>query len=174
MKKVIFLAFVLYGTFGFAQIKDKPSAYDQQATQVRLNKSLEKAKPAVFVDGILCLKGINDLEYFSPDDIESITVIKSAENLPDRLKAFKDVVANGVLDIKMKKQYQLNEVIALADINKNNGVFQDTSVYVDGMEVKDSAIKVFKHELKDISIIDVNGNNHVAIYTTPKIDTEIR
>ena len=172
MKKLISSLLIFCGILIFSQITDSFTTYETQNNQRNLNKEIGLVNPVSIVDGIISIKGKSQMK-FKPEDIAAISVYKDAKKLPSKYQSFSNLISNGIIIIDLKRKFDV-QTIKLEDLNTEKGFEKENSVFINQREFFGTDFKVLKDEIDEISVIDVKGKNHVAIYSTSKIDTEIR
>lgn len=93
-------------------------------------------------------------------------VYNSAASLPAALKKYSSVFTNGVTEYKFKNGHNVLDIMTLAEINKQHGLPENNTVFIDGYEFKDSATKIFPEIVAKSEKKDYNGNTTYYIYTT--------
>lgn len=111
---------------------------------------------------------VGTVEMFNgkKDIIQSTNMYKSA-NLPQSLKKFSYIAANGIVEFKIKKNQVLDR-ISLAQLNEQQGVAKNTPVFIDGYEFTDTETNVYADILNHIEVKDHNGKKAIFISTQQK------
>lgn len=172
MKKILLL--LALGVIGFANAQKKGSSLLYDARDSYTPPQMKNmTNPLVLIDGIIGSTAFIEKES---QEIESISVYKSAENLPGRLQPFADMVKSGIIDIKTKEGKTKNyaQTIVLADLNKKFGLPENQPLYIDHLKIAATQSAIFADMLKDISVKDENGEKCLLIYSTPKLNSEIK
>ena len=108
------------------------------------------------------------------DDIATITVYKSPQYLPERLQPFQDIIENGLLEIRMKSGKTNFPSVSVEQLNRDKGLPADNPFYFDDILIKDSKIEVIESIIKEITVTTNNGKSFISIYTSPKINSEVK
>lgn len=97
--------------------------------------------------------------------IEKQDVYKAGTALPENLKKFSFLADNGLSSIKIKPSYKSLDVATVGDINKWHKLPAETSILLDGFEVKGKDTKIFSEILADFKVVDYNGQKTLSIKT---------
>lgn len=146
MKNFILL-FTLFAAFCFGQqtsLKEKSDRY-----------------PLYIIDGMISNE--TQMKLISSKEIAAISVYKS-DSLPDKLSAFSNFALEGIIDITLKEK---NDVVAvsLEHLNIKNNLNDINSVYVNGILVKDTTVKIVDDAIIETEIIENNGQKFLNIWT---------
>lgn len=87
--------------------------------------------------------------------------------LPQNLKKFSYIAGNGIVEVKIKKDYVLDR-ISLAQLNEQQGLAKDTPVLIDGYEFSDTNTNIYADILSNIEVKDHNGRKTMFISTPQK------
>ena len=187
MNKLIVLLIVFAGVSLEAQqidVRLKDASQRKEASGVTIAKQDRPIKlnlgnpnfkskinePWIIVDGIVStLKSPS----FTPEKIKSITVLKDKTNLPKRLVFLEGKMINGIIEIELKPEYKI-EAIALKQYNVDLKLPLDTSVFIDGVELQETSILIDQKMIREVSWVEVDGQEHVALFTTPKVFKEVQ
>ncbi|MCJ8153875.1 hypothetical protein MKJ01_08920 [Chryseobacterium sp. SSA4.19] len=101
------------------------------------------------------------------NSIQSTRTYKSAAELPQNLKNFSYLADNGLVEYKLKSGTSIDR-LALSEVNVQFGLPEQTPVFIDGYEFKNTNTKVYGDLLYNMQVIDRNGQKAVSITTTKK------
>ncbi|RXM53462.1 MULTISPECIES: hypothetical protein [unclassified Chryseobacterium] len=109
--------------------------------------------------------GTEDLFKSNVPQMQVLKAYNSAASLPANLKKYSSVFTNGVTVYKFKGNNVLDRM-TLAQLNKQNDIPADNSVFIDDQEFTDSSTKIFTAIIAKAEKKDHNGKPAFFIYTT--------
>ncbi|AZA93330.1 Uncharacterised protein [Chryseobacterium nakagawai] len=109
--------------------------------------------------------GTEDLFKSNAAQMQVLKVYNSAASLPANLKKYSSVFTNGVTVYKFKSSNGLDRM-TLAQLNKQNDIPANNSVFIDDQEFTDSSTKIFTSIMEKTEKKDYNGKPTYFIYTT--------
>ncbi len=172
MKKWFSVLMLLSGVLVFSQSTDSFSELKKQSEMNDFVKFMRTSGPIIIVDDDIFIGGIQTLDL-SKGKIKFTKLYKTREELPGHLQSFSNIISKGLIYIMLNDKLNF-EKYSLKELNIENKLNERNPVFIDGREVIDTRLFIIKDGIAEISIIEVKGKNHVAIYSTSKIDTEIR
>jgi len=111
--------------------------------------------------------GTVDLFTGKENIIQSKQVYKTASSLPQNLKKFGYIADNGLVEYKLKKGYEGQDRLTLAQINEGHGVSKDSPVFVDGYEFSNPDTMIYAEILNNVEVKDNNGKK--SVFATSKL-----
>ncbi|MGV8914107.1 MAG: hypothetical protein ACOH1X_01525 [Kaistella sp.] len=147
MKKFLFL-FTLLSAFCFGQ-------------EVSL-KEKKDIHPLYILDGKISNEA--QMKLLQSKDISSVSVYKS-DRLPENLQAFSNFALEGIIEISLKEKSENSAAFSLAFFNKKNNLDEINAVYINGILVKDTAVKIEEDAIEAIEIIENNDQKFLNIWT---------
>lgn len=145
MKKLLY--FLLIGAF--------TTAFGQQNSK----------NPMVLTNGIVASSGfIKTIE--KEQNVKSVNVYKSKDNLPENLKSYADFAQNGLINIELKENYY--DKIKLASLNGSYDLPAENPIYFDGFVLNDPKMVILGNVLEQIDLKKINGKDVLVISSTPK------
>lgn len=172
MKKWFSVLMLLSGVLVFSQSTDSFSELKKQSEMSDFVKFMRTSGPIIIVDDDIFIRGLQTLDL-SKVKIKFTKLYKTREELPGHLQSFSNIISKGLIYIMLNDKLNF-EKYSLKELNIENKLNERNPVFIDGREVIDTRLFIIKDGIAEISIIDVKGKNYVAIYSTSKIDTEIR
>ncbi|MBV8325352.1 hypothetical protein [Chryseobacterium sp.] len=91
--------------------------------------------------------------------------VYTAANLPQNLKKYSAISANGITEYKIKPAYSGLDRISLASLNEQNNLPKDTPVFIEGYEFTDTNTLVYGDILAASEVKDQNGRKTLFIST---------
>lgn len=119
-------------------------------------------KPVVLVDGMLAS---SSLVAQDKKNIQTTNTYKSG-NLPQNLKSFESLAANGITAVKVKENYY--DRISLKELNQGFKLADNSPVNFDGNIISNTDLIVLGNVLEHMEVTEVNGKKMLSISTTPK------
>lgn len=95
--------------------------------------------------------------------VQSSNVYKSAAGLPQGLKKYSFIAEKGLTEFKIKNGYEALDRISLAEVNKQNGVSENTPVIIEGYEFPDTNMKIYGDIMGNAEVKDYNGKKTVFL-----------
>ncbi|WP_080778711.1 hypothetical protein [Chryseobacterium phocaeense] len=95
--------------------------------------------------------------------VQSSNVYKSAAGLPQGLKKYSFLAEKGLTEFKIKNGYEALDRISLAEVNKQNGVSENTPVIIEGYEFPDTNMKIYGDIMGNVEVKDYNGKKTVFL-----------
>ncbi|KXH81329.1 hypothetical protein [Chryseobacterium kwangjuense] len=95
--------------------------------------------------------------------VQSSNVYKSAAGLPQGLKKYSFIAEKGLTEFKIKNGYEALDRISLAEVNKQNGVSENTPVIIEGYEFPDTNMKIYGDIMGNTEVKDYNGKKTVFL-----------
>lgn len=109
--------------------------------------------------------GTEDLFKSKGSRMQVLKVYNNAASLPAGLKKYSSVFANGVTVYKANKSVGFDKM-SLAQLNAQNNIPADNSVFIDNHEFTDSSTKIITDIIAKTEKKDYNGKPTFFIYTT--------
>ncbi len=119
-------------------------------------------KPVVLVDGMLAS---SSLVAQDKKNVQTTNTYKST-NLPQNLKSFESLAANGLTAVKVRENYY--DKISLKELNEGFKLDGNTPVNFDGNIITNTDLIVLGNVLEHMEVTEVNGKKMITISTTPK------
>ena len=126
-------------------------------------------EPWVVINGVVSLLKSPILKS---ENIDKVKVYKNKAILPANLMFLERKLVNGIIEIHLKPEVSLESMV-LSQYNKDFQFPINQSIYVDEIEMDDTSILIDSSIIKEINWIEINGQKHVVLYTTPKIFKEV-
>lgn len=95
--------------------------------------------------------------------VQSSNAYKNAAGLPQGLKKYGFIAERGLTEFKIKNGYEALDRISLAELNTQNGVAENTPVFIEGYEFPDTNIKIYGDILGKTEVKDHNGKKTVFL-----------
>ena len=131
------------------------------AVSVSAQEQLSVSKPLYLIDGAITTE--NALKNVSPDKIQSVSVYKTAENIPDSMKSFRTNVANGIIDIHVKSADKDATYYTVGEINILHNFRESTPVLFAGNLLTDPKTKILKSAVKEFKAIPDNDSEIIEV-----------
>ncbi|MDQ1162697.1 hypothetical protein QE422_003065 [Chryseobacterium sp. SORGH_AS 447] len=97
--------------------------------------------------------------------VQSSRTFKSAAELPQNLKKFNAIAANGLVEYKLKAGLGTLDRLALSDLNAQYNLAKNTPVLIDGYEFANTDTLVYGDLLSNVQVVDNKGSKAVSVMT---------
>ncbi|HEX7870726.1 MAG TPA: hypothetical protein VF455_11505 [Chryseobacterium sp.] len=102
------------------------------------------------------------------EHLQKVNVYKTKANLPQNLKKYEFLADNGLSEVTFKSSFGTLDFMSLAKFNAQNGLPQDTPVFIEGYEFKNTDINIFADVIADMKVETVDGRKSLVITTNKK------
>lgn len=143
MKKLYFVLAMVTATFAFAQQGSK--------------------KPLVLIDGMLASAQLVESDK---KNVASTNTYNTAAKLPQNLKTFESLAAQGITNVKVKENYY--DRITLAELNTQFKLSPANPVYFDGHIITNTDLVILGNVLEHVELGKYDGQEMLTISTTPR------
>ena len=149
--KNILLPFVLFSAFLFGQ-----------------EKSLKETAglfPLYVVNGMIANEP--QIKAIGSPGIAAISVYKS-DNLPEKLTPFINFTSEGIIDITLKENTEMQPAVSLERLNIEHQLNELNPVYINRIFVKNNTVKILQDAIIETEIMENKGQKLLNIWTVIK------
>lgn len=123
----------------------------------------QKNQPFYLVEGILSSSAA--VKNMDTNEIQSMSIYKTANHLPEDIQQYAPFKTEGIIDIKLK-HHSNDEVVTPTGLNIENHLPEHHEVIINGIKTSPDKIKIFKKAIAIQSVIVENGVSFLNIETT--------
>jgi len=118
----------------------------------------------------ICNDAVGTVDMFEAkkDYVQSVNVFKPKANLPQNLKKYDYLAENGLAEVKFKKDVGTLDIISLGQMNVQNGLPKESSVFIEGYEFTNTDTIIFADMMYDYRVGLVDGKKALVITTIKK------
>lgn len=121
--------------------------------------------PLYVVNGMVANE--SQVKLIGSAGIFSVSVYKS-DNLPAKLNAFTNFATEGIIDITLKENTELQAGFSLERLNIEHQLNEMNPVYINRIFVRDNTVKIITEAIIETEIIENKGQKLLNIWTVTK------
>ena len=123
--------------------------------------------PLYVVNGMVANE--SQVKAIGSPGISSVSVYKS-DHLPEKLNHFINFTAEGIIDITLKENTEVQPAVSLDRLNIEHQLDELNPVYINRIFVKNNTVKILKDAIIETEIIENKGQKLLNIWTVTKAE----
>ena len=123
--------------------------------------------PLYVVNGMVANE--SQVKAIGSPGISSVSVYKS-DHLPEKLIHFINFTSEGIIDITLKENTEIEPAISLDRLNIEHQLNELNPVYINRIFVKNNGVKIIKDAIIETEIIENKGQKLLNIWTVTKAE----
>ena len=123
--------------------------------------------PLYVINGIVANE--TQMKAIGSPGIAAISIYKS-DHLPEKLNNFINFTAEGIIDITLKENTEVEPAISLDRLNIEHQLNELNPVYINRIFVKNNTVKILKDAIIATEIIENKGQKLLNIWTLTKAE----